>query len=460
MIKFLLLMILSTKMAFASFNCSIPVDEKKVVLFLDTRASKSEVTSAAKAACERGEAFLRLPKASTVLNRDHLQSTFNELAAQNVAVTAVVASGHDGGGYVSGSDPQGYHSFSKNDIIETFKAAYSNSPELKKQFKSIYMWGCWTMGPSEVQIWRQSLPDLKIMAGFIDKGPLNTTLATKTILYDLLMQEKNIYLESDVQKLRRTLTGITHINQTYAAVFAKALCGDRYFYITDGKASKDSHDLHMKAGTHYVDFNDTFDCERIQADVDRNFELFMKYYNGDIPLPPDNAQSEVLAIYSFIRSHSYCVKNNPMFNGDRVALLRFFEDVKFNFERVFLKEIGAAHREFLNLDILTRALPSQHPLMADFQDYFSKNKHLYFPPSAKILKDKDRKEIREMIHFLNGLTAHPATALPHLKDKMIALNKVKNAMEIYLYQLDPRCMDYLMWHDRSNDVMPKAKCGI
>ena len=186
------------------YKCQHKIDTDKVVLFVDTNSSPSEVSGAAKAACLRGEAFFKLPKQGDSIEPESLNKEFIKLASQKKSIVSMIVSGHNGGGHFHGI--QGY--IGKDEIIKSLKESYKNQPDLLNNLQSVYMWGCWSMGPSEVEIWKKELPSIKLAAGFIDMGPLNTTQASHTVLNGLLVKEKALILEADEKKLKRTIGSI------------------------------------------------------------------------------------------------------------------------------------------------------------------------------------------------------------------------------------------------------------
>ena len=458
---FLILTAFTSLSSWASFTCSHKVDSSKVVVFVDTRNSVLEVADAQKAACTRGETFKRLPADKDYLDATKLQSELKKLADKNVAVSSMVVSGHDGGGRIHGD----VGAVDKYDVITAMKSAYQSKPNLLNEFQSVFMWGCWTMGPSEVDIWRRELPSLKMASGFIDMGPLNETKASHAILHDLLVKEKAIENEADQKKLKRLIAGVSEINQTYAAVYAEAACGDMYYYNTvgangDWSGERSEDDKNFSQGNHFLDFNKNFDCKGAAEEIEKNRKLLMPYFNGNLPLPKDGPGSPLIKIYAFIRSHAKCIGKNHVMNGDRVLMMRFYDEVKANFADVFADVTKMALGEFSKLDAFTKVYKAKGLPMQQFEKYFQAGKSQFFTPNAETLKTKSRKDIINMIGYLDGMTK-----LPMVKDAKFAgnlqnLKKLKNAMETYLYQLNPACMDFLEWHEYRPNYKPIASCKV
>ena len=265
--------------ALAGYICPHPVDQKQIVFMIAGNGNPAEIESAAKAACERGEGFESFPSEDLVnslnqrdavlkakwnsyknrcyqLTNLRCQTEYSSLAdAQNsldndsteictketitdkfkgfsekgTTLTSIVVSAHDGGGNVHGNF---LPHIGKMEIIGALKDAYKDKPELLNKLSSVFMWGCWTMGPSEIQDWKNQLPDLKMMSGFFDMAPLGNMPASQTVLHDLLSDEKNIEDASDKEKLKGLIAKATNINQTYASVYVQNQCGNNYYYTT------------------------------------------------------------------------------------------------------------------------------------------------------------------------------------------------------------------------------------
>lgn len=442
---------------FADYKCPRKVDAKRVVLFVNANSSAAEVENAKKAACERGDTFKEIPDKNSFLDASYLQKELNALAKSNVAVASMIVSGHNGGGSVHGT--QG--GVNKDEIISAMKSAYKSKPDLLAQFNSVFMWGCWTMGPSEVDVWRTEMPSLKMAAGFFEMGPLNTTLASRTVLHDLLVKEKAISLESDKAKVKRAIASIPTINQTYASVYAESCGTDLYYYRTNGASSPDGEDPNFAPGEHFVEYGKTFSCDGLGPEIEKNRVALMNYYRGSTPIPKDTGRGELRQIYSFVRSHAKCLKPNHVLNGDRILMLIFSENVKANFSDVFADEIAKATAEF---DHLKNFLAKYNPKGADmqaFKKYFQAGARDFKKLDKESIKNMDRKQLRSMISYLDGMTKQSIIKKdPKFAGNVKSLKKIKNALENYLFQMNPNCMDFLEWHEADPWSKPQAHCPI
>ena len=508
--KLIVLSLLLSSTTYA-YTCNRSVDPKKMVVFVDSNISTGEVESAAKAACERGESFKSIPEQSKLktaiekkkevtaldnklkarcktdaqwatqkcqdlsnqvnvaydifynetkkveVTQGLLQTELSKLAAANIAVSSMVVSGHDGGGSIHGD----LGGVDKTEIVQSMKTAYKNKPSLLNEFHSVFMWGCWTMGPSEVSYWRDNLPSLRMTGGFFDMGPLNTTRATKTVLHDLLVKEKQIYQTCDNKKVKKLINSVENINSTYAAVYAESQCGgSNYFYNTKGDGSDAPN---LKAGQHFVDYDSNFDCKKMAPLINKQITAVMKYYRGDIPIPTNTSTSPLREIYAFARNNARCLKPNHVLNGDRILMMIFEQDVRKNFKDVFADTITEANKEFDHLTALFKKYPPKTSQFAALKKVFQAGDDKFFKLTPENLKNKSRKELRSMINYLNGVMDKSKEYIKVNKDfakNVNGLKKLKNAMETYLYQMNPNCMDFLEWHEYKPGHKPYAACNV
>lgn len=437
-----------------AFTCTSKVDPKKVVLFVDTRDSKKEVLAAERAACRRGESFHRM---GFPINVKTYTQKLVGFARNDIAVSSLILSGHDGGGKIHGHAG----GLNKYEAIHGMKAAYKQKPELLNQLKSAMLWGCWTNGPGEVAVWRSELPSLHMVGGFIDLGPLNTAEASGTVLEGLLVKEKAITTAKNTDSVKRMIASVNNINVTYAAVYATACDENLYYYNTNGIAAKSSP--HFSKGTHFVNYDDTFSCHEKPEDFEEKLKLLRGYYSGAIPLPNNTRESELRKIYSYARNHSLCLGYLPLFNADRIMLMAFFEQVKSNFAQTFQNEIAAAVNEFNALKKEMNSVGINKwdiaPDLRDLKSYIQKGEKTFFAPTAGNLAGKNRIQIREMIQFLDGMVKHSALKSPKMSASVAKLKSLKTRMDTYLYQLNPSCMEYLQWYVYSPGVRTHARCN-
>jgi hypothetical protein len=286
-------------------------------------------------------------------------------------------------------------------------------------------------------------------------GPLNTTQASHTVLNGLLVKEKALILEADEKKLKRTIGSIENIGLTWSSVYTQSTCGSMYYYKTEGS---DSYENPLfTPGTHFVEFDSNFDCNSMKEQIETTRKELIPYFYGSKELPLDEPNSKIRQMYSFLRKAQHCIKEDHMLNPDRMFLLRFYSEVKENFANVFNDLNQESINEFNTLQKYFSKKPT-NPALVDAYNYFQKGKHKFFSLDKETLKTKNRKQINEMISFLDGLTKLKVANIPQFKDKTRDLRRMKNNMTAYLFEMHPSCMSFLDWHEVEPGYNPQTYC--
>jgi hypothetical protein len=357
-----------------------------------------------------------------------------------------VVSGHDGSGSFHGDLLNDL--FDKSSMISMLKTTFKDKPNLLSQFNSVLMWGCWAMGPTEVGQWRTAFPNLKLAAGFYDMAPLAATDASPGLMQDFLIQEKKIISIADENKLKKELEKLNYINQTFASAYVNGQCSNNmYYYNVDGRR-------HIEpGGTHFVDFDESFTCKGKNNQFNEHLAVTLKYYNGSIPIPTNKSDNPIRSAYSFMRTNKRCfTENNHVLNPDRLLMLNFQEDVNQNFEKVYEPEIKSAKVDFQKIsNFLNSSLDSNDPKKNQQRSVFNELKDKLFFDD---FKSKNRAQIRAMISSIESMKkTFDTSSLKGLAD-------LERKMEIYLYQLNPNCMNSLQWHEHLPNYKPdRGTCG-
>lgn len=518
--------------------CQNEIDPKRVVLFIDANTSIMEIDAAKEAACARGETFKLIPysyekakemgdansnlvylttltsnnkcsygdkkntpkckslnkrkDAANKLYREMVKNNtekvstasvdnaIKDIAADDVAITSIVTSGHDGGGNIYGKSGR----IGKEAILKSLKEAYSDKPGLLAQLSSVLMWGCYTTKPNEVTRWKEELPDLKILAGFHGSGPSNTKPASSTFMKELLIEEQNLVNQADGKRLKRAISKLGHIDYTLAGVYVENKCQKDYYYSNEKKKGTTA------LNNRFTRFEKRMSCNSatIKEKLARIESEIKSYFDGDLKVPENTRSGALRSLYAEARDYAHCIDQSSVLNGDRVGMLLFYQGVKENFDRVFKKEITAALKEYNNLSLTldgkkaslqnqidsmnwfqklrnfkkVRFLKSEIANIIDFKDnVLSRNNSFKVWQQANgKTKDLSRKQVRSVLSQLDSVVNHDSvSSSPFLKDQTKALKTTYKRFDQYLYKLEPACMDFLEWHEVDEDHMPEAVCN-
>jgi hypothetical protein len=527
------LFILSSMMvSYLRAECIKKVDHKRAVIFLDTNASFSEVEKAQEAACLRGERLIVMPGVKTskrvwpylkdvsyyeemvskyqcehkdiskrnpkkcgkyqpelevsknrldrflkkngTVDVDSFGQMAKSLANDGVAITTIIASGHDGGGNIDGV----LGDISKVEIASVMNVAYMDRPDLKKQLRSVLMWGCYTATPAEVMYWRAVLPDLYMIAGFSSSGPLNTRESSGGLMKDLMLQTDEIITDYEGKKLLKKIRGVNYMLDALPALFVRTCSESEYYY---HRTEDDVEGKIIKEG--FGPFKDFLDCESEQLAFST---ALGPYLDGDMEIPVNTSKTELRALYRKIRQRAHCfqeLKQNYV-TGDRTGLLLFFHEVKQIFADLFTDQINQARKELgeLDFDQINRLLKEQkkeleaqlagstkeREILEDQIKRLNKTigkfardpaleAKLSFPDLATI-KGRSRADLLKSISNLRNLVESYGLTWPMVRKRYGKLNKLYQLMQSHIYNLDPNCMNFLDWHKYDPKNLPKSKC--
>ena len=184
----------------------------------------------------------------------------------------------------------------------------------------------------------------------------------------------------------------------------------------------------------------------------------IKYFYGPKEIPGNTSKSELRDMYGLLRVQANCINTNHIMNPDRVLMMIFQGNVNANFEDNNLKLISDASQELALLEKTTEEAYKKNPKDPNtlkLKKYLKDNRSKFFDNNFQF---KSRVEIREMIHFMEGLKDQNSSSSTPLREAQTRnLSRLKRGMEIYLFNLNPNCMDALEWHERLGRK-PAQKC--
>lgn len=368
----------------AEAACKKKIDNSKVVMFVDTNESNLEIETAEKAACDRGQRIVIVPKnykeytsiitrvnaakkaadscmkasadnakkcesklqtyqntyleqynfnshqaAINVQIRDALETIKNDKAT----VENFTISGHDGGGHFGGQKSQ----ITRQEVLDIFE----DYKDINKA-KSIFLLGCYTGVPREVMEWMEVFPDLRILAGYDGSAPLASRPEGHEYLYDLLMQEKALTTTADEKKLKSIITkSFKSIKLLNAAMYLKPICqianNEKAFYY--GSILEDFKGLSVF---------DPKECEKIQPQLQIIQDKLRQYNSGELESPSDTVKGEMRGIYSKARRFEHCFEKGTIGASAAFGLL-FSEGLKDNFANFYKDDLKQAENTLTSI---------------------------------------------------------------------------------------------------------------
>ena len=441
--KIVLFSLLAFITSVAEAACNRPVNPNRVVLLLDTNFAKSEYDAAEKAACERGEGFVAIPGGyGKKVSPAFVKIVMNDFAKRNVAISSLIVSGHDGGGYTMG--PNGY--IKKEDLINIMKQSYASKPFLLKQLHTVLMWGCYSATPDEVLDWKTMLPDLKVVGGFFGSAPASANPIDASILHDLLVKSDHLSSITDSNRLRSALMGVTKFGQTTASLYVRPDCEpDGVLYSQTG------------AGNKFSRLKDALQCTAAERKkLEFYSSVVQRYFSGNEDIPGWTDKGPLRDAYSYARQLEHCLQDGEFFlNPDRVGHLLFWDGIRQNFMENFRKEMQAGQDAYNSLSMTNPRTPNQK----NFAELLKAAKSSIGKTDIVNLYNLKRDQIALNLSRLSPLLNHPALREDRdLAAKVAPLRQAWKLANAYLYRLEPKCMDFLPWHEHHNGRAPQARC--
>ncbi len=381
----------------AEAACNRRVDPKKVVLMVAFNSSGTEVQGAEAGACARGERLVLIPQLPreakeakealarvrgriealcpegecnegpelrtaieeferlNVIIEEHTPDIKAQLAqfteaskAQGAKVNSLILSGHDGGGHFYGESGE-------TDLAAISELVNSNR-EVFDDTSSLLLMGCWTGVPDQVDLWKTIFPRMRVLGGFVGSAPASTRLASGQYITGILRGEANLPDRASRAQVQSMINTIQNINQVTAGVYINPTCEDdnsrspAYYYVSPAQSDTELPE-HIRPGlsvyqgvsSQEANCRRTFGYEDTRGTYDWN--AVQQYYMGH--REPEN-NSELRSLYSFLRNSEYCFTQGfatATITPDQVLFLRFFQDMKKNFNKYFKADLETMYEK-------------------------------------------------------------------------------------------------------------------
>lgn len=362
--------------ALVQANCDRPIDESKVMLFVDMNNSGPEIEVAKRAACARGQRLSIIPTnyrewetinaraAQTQAAMTRCTSTRGfencptERSANNTSteelrlmeertgrhqtlidqelarikeaggkVVNFTISGHDGGGIFSGYKGE----ISRDELGELF-AKYADVNGVQ----SVLLLGCYTGTAHEVMGWQGVFPQTKIIAGYDGIAPASDKPAGHQYLDSLLRNEESLIAPTTPEDIRRAMTSnISSLGILNAGLFLNPLCEEEgatgFHYGSQTENPRRLTPLSLS------------ECQSKAPELRAIVVELNEYLNGDKPVPSDTRTGALRALYNRARSIEHCAAEAEVAMDTNVIFnLLFNEDVKKNFAEFYKDDLAEA----------------------------------------------------------------------------------------------------------------------
>lgn len=259
-----------------------------------------------------------LDKAKVYLNQKNLNSYLNQLKNQNITISSVIISGHDGNGKLHGT-------FGEINEKEFQKAFKDNEP-IGQTVRSLLLWGCYTSNlNSSFFIWNNTLPHIEMIAGFEKIGPSNLQSSNFKYLESVMKAEKQLVEIHDVQNLKQQFKRLASVNVLSASVCVRDLYVSHS--LTTTKAELDKQCLPLSK----------------LNEIETETECYIKALPGCTDIPENTSSSALRTLYNRIQDVSHCADYYTDFNAkpDEILRLIYYKQVVKNFSQLHKNEINS-----------------------------------------------------------------------------------------------------------------------
>ncbi|MCM2351578.1 MAG: hypothetical protein NDI69_16260 [Bacteriovoracaceae bacterium] len=474
--------LLSLSPLLAQANCNKKIDPSKVMLFVDTNNSELEIITSQKAACERGERLVVVPKnykdykkytdklietekrirkclntkaADACKEEDKHYSNANselaafkqsqpsirtgiseamaEIKATNGKLQVFTVSGHDGGGSFGGNKGD----FSRYELAEIMKEHQDIN-----ETTSILLLGCYTGVQNEIYAWKSIFPSARMIAGYDGSAPLADRPQGHQYITDLLLKEKELLKNSDEKKLMSfAQNNIKSLNQLHAAMYVNCEDDTEFYYGSDGTKKN------FKA------FN-TKECLEKKDEIKALAKEVDKYQLGILE-PPLNTQAELRQLYNKARRYEHCLQlTETELNVSNLFNLLFYQGVKESFASYYKDDLSKAESILADLDgevilqSLTQSLDKQQQEVDKIKaelELMEKSPETYLAQEKKkleelqmqkdqMLKDPAFASVKNMIDPVSGELIGTKEPTPEQFEKLTAIVKVINNLNDQAHQ--------------------------
>jgi hypothetical protein len=408
-------------------NCPNPINSSKIILFVDTNQSELEIATAQKAACQRGEKLMVVPKnykeygkfiaveqkayrdkkqcfettrdfsscenftkkhheAMNALEEfkskqptisNNVEEALKEIKSNKAKIVSFNISGHDGGGHYGGSKG----TFSRLQLAEIM----SDFPEIN-EVESLLLLGCYTGVQREVSEWKMIFPKTKMIGGYDGSAPLSHRPQGHAYLEDLLTKEKQLLKINKSEEVDLQVKSlIKGLDQLHAAIYLKPECSQK---------DDNSYYYGSKLDRIFTAYEPD-QCEVAGTELGPLIGRIRKFESGENE-PSRERSQEIRQIYNTVRTHEHCIPSLGLpLNANHVFNLLFYEDIKKNFAHYFEEDLKEAEtivssinmEEIINgqMEELKKSIEHLEQKQVDY-DLFNKDPKKYLKKEQESLK--------------------------------------------------------------------------
>jgi hypothetical protein len=464
--------------------CTKPVNEKEIILFVDTNQSELEIATARASACQRGQKLVTvagdekarqpllkrfqaadamfracekadgscenikilsaLDEATGALsayNEDHplrtdIEAALKKTKLDGAKIKSFIISGHDGGGMFSGNKGE----TSKKEILEAMTAF----PEVN-DVTSVLLLGCYSNTPVEVPDWRNIFPKARLIGGYDESAPLSDKPLGHQYISELLESERGILQANDDRKLSAyTKQNLKSLQSLNAAVFVAPLCI---------KETNTGYYLGVNAAKKPRQFSsfEYSECEAQRESISSAKQKLDSYLFGESEPPKSTASGPTRDLYNTLRSLEHCFEaTHSEVDMKKMFGILFYEGMKSNFANYYAKDLASAESLLSQLTVQEFKKNADEE-MKTFEDVFRRDEE-----TAKLIESDSEAYIANLkarLGKLSGKNAYEAAEANAIQSSLEMLKTPGGKAKLVKISQSVADMTRKAINDRKADVL-------
>lgn len=419
------------------------------VLFLDLNNNPQEIEVAKKAADAKGQKLIVYPQGMNIADPDEIKKILKKHT-----FSSIVLSGHNGGSTYEGDKGV----LEVTDLINIIQ----NSSSAKK-IQSLYLLGCNGANKSKIYFWKESLPELKFIAGYDGLAPLGHDARGLRYFEDALTKEDKITSTKNFDEFKNLITNLNSVNNFASSVYASCSLDDKEYLFLPERSAKER----------FTPFDASECVKKISEFKTKYFEKIKLYWSGDLEPTELNPKSGFLRdAYVFLRQNEHCISDDDglfaSFNGDKLLFLRFMKAFNENFIdyyndelKVYLDELNQiinSPEEFGKK--VFEAESKAHKDLIEMKNKPQKYKRIVKAEIEKI--EKERKDFLKADPVFARCIASPIFNCPNstakyiqyqnMSSKISELENIENTIDVSLMEKPIDRTDIFKDLSRSKDI--------
>lgn len=251
------------------------------------------------------------------VNETSLKAFVKQLEDQNVRLSTVVISGHDGNGMFWGR-------YADNLTSDIFTAAFALAPHAASTIRTVALLGCYTTSVGALDTyWKKTFPNAHIFGGYDQKGPNSEVASGHDYLKAFLERADKMAATPTQEEFWKLFRQLPQVRQLAASVVSS-----HFFANNDG-------------GESLQELYDSCADLRIDSKLRASFNCYYQAQKGCENVPKDTAHGAVRLFYEELQDKAFCRglmtvdSDHSLPTAELVLRLIFFENMRDNLIRLY-----------------------------------------------------------------------------------------------------------------------------